>query len=314
MKLWFVPFGSRKLVSPYKVYGGNNRIVDAQPFTMQLRRVMVGPRLDGWPRGDNDVLITTVSNLGSAPPIERVHFYKEELKAQTPLGPFLGRQIYVHDDYKGKTLWLNFKILEVDIDLGDRDEVIEALTGFANSMGAVFPAILPYTAVSSVIIKAANKIISAFEKNQPVIDCPMTFYGPKRFGMPLQKGVYVVFSDAVDGSKFELQDDLLLKWSQDWSGKLSYAVFTVEDVSEVSSDFIDYIVTQRVATLIKQIEKGNPNPVKSSFEFLKETLEGYSIAKDLKRYLELKKKDSKSEPEDELFKRLTDKLKPFLPS
>lgn len=310
MSLWFVPFGSNKLMSPNQVHGDKNRIVNAQTFTIDLRTAMVGPDLDKWPRGKNDVLITTVSCLGNEPLVERVHYYREELKARTPVGPFLGSTMYVCDDYNGKKLWLDLKILEVDMDVGDRNEVIEGLTSFAGALGAVFPSILPYTAAGSIIIKAANKIISAVEKNQPVIDCPIAFYGPERFGTPLQKGIYVLFSEEVDGSQFELQDNLQLKWKNKWDGKLSYAVFTVEAVSDVSPE---YVVSQRVAKLLKQIKDGNPNPVKSSFEFLKDTLEGYSTAKDLKRYLELKAKTTtRTDAEEQLFQRLSDKLEAYI--
>jgi len=78
MKLWYVPFNSVELKPSSQVYGGNgNRILAAQPFTIELRTVMVGPDLDCWPRGDNDVLISTTSKLGIEPKVDRVHFYRE---------------------------------------------------------------------------------------------------------------------------------------------------------------------------------------------------------------------------------------------
>lgn len=215
MKLWYVPFNSVELKPSYQVYGGDgNRVLAAQPFTIELRTVMVGPDLDRWPRGDNDVLISTTSKLGTEPKVERVHSYREELTAQTALGPFLGRTIYLCDDYNGKsTFWMELKVLEVDQDLGDREELVNAFTQMADTVGAVFPAALPYTAAASILAKASHNLIKVFEENKAVIECPITFHGPSRVGTPLQLGTYVAFSDEVDGADFELAPDFLLCFS-----------------------------------------------------------------------------------------------------
>ena len=79
---------------------------------------------------------------GSAPIVERVDYYKEELEAQKAIGPFFGRSIHVCEDYDGdESLDLELKILEIDEDLGDREEVANAFSQVAATAGAVFPAI-----------------------------------------------------------------------------------------------------------------------------------------------------------------------------
>ena len=315
MKLWYVPFNSAELEPSYQVYGaGGNRILAAQPFTIELRTVMVGPDLDRWPRGDNDVLISTTSKLGIEPKVDRVHSYREELAAQTTLGPFFGRTIYLCDDYDGKsTLWMELKVLEVDQDLGDRKELVNAFAQMVDAVGAIFPAALPYTATASILAKAGHNLIKIFEENKSVIECPMTFYGPGHVGTPLQEGMYVAFSDEVDGTDFELELDFKLKWKAgaQWTGDLSYAVFTIERVQDYPSE---YIISQRVAKLLTQLDRGNPKVIKSGFEFATETLRGYSVYKDLDRLKKLDKKSNRTLEETARLEQLREKLAQYLPS
>jgi hypothetical protein len=315
MKLWYVPFKSAELEPSSQVYGADgNRILAAQAFTIELRTVMVGPDLDRWPRGDNDVLISTTSKLGIEPKVDRVHSYREELPAQTTLESFFGRTIYLCDDYDGKsTLWMELKVLEVDQDLGDREELVNAFTQMAYTVGAVFPAALPYTAAANILAKASHNLIKVFEENKAVIECPITFYGPGRVGTPLQIGKYVAFSDEVDGADFELAPDFKLnrKAGAQWTGDLSYAVFTIERVQDFPAE---YIVSQRVAKLLTQLDRGNPKVIKSGFEFATETLRGYSVYKDIDRLKKLDKKSNRTPEETARLEQLREKLAQYLPS
>lgn len=314
MKLWCVPFNSVELKPSSQVYGGDgNRILAAQPFTIELRTVMVGPDLDSWPRGDNDVLISTTSKLGIEPKVDRVHFYREEIAAQITLGPFFGRTIYLCDDYDGKsTFWMELKVLEVDQDLGDREELVNAFGQMVDTVGAIFPVALPYTAAAGILSKASHNLIKVFEENKAVIECPMTFYGPGRVGTPLQVGTYVAFSDEVDGTDFELEPDFKLNWKAgtQWTGDLSYAVFTIERFQDFPAE---YIISQRVAKLLTQLDRGNPKVIKSSFEFATETLRGYSVYKDLYRLKKLDKKSNRTPEEAARLEQLREKLAEYLP-
>ena len=62
--VWHVNPKTKALVSAYEPPSYAKPLVAAQPFTVTLKTVMVAKDLDGWPRGDNDLLLTTASSLG----------------------------------------------------------------------------------------------------------------------------------------------------------------------------------------------------------------------------------------------------------
>jgi hypothetical protein len=70
---------------------------------------------------------------------------------------------------------------------------------------------------------------------------------------------------------------------------VSYAVvFSVDAVRTVTPS---YLLSERVATLLTQLDRGNPNTPHVSVEFLKGTLDQYSDFKDLGRFRQLSSKD-----------------------
>jgi hypothetical protein len=112
-KVWHIDRSTKKLVSAYAAQPYAKKVVAAQQFSVSLKSVMVADDLDGWPRGDNDLLLITSSSLGEAPKVQRVHYYSEEIKAKTVLKNFYGETMFVCDDYSGTDrLWLEIKVSE----------------------------------------------------------------------------------------------------------------------------------------------------------------------------------------------------------
>jgi len=315
--VWYINRSTKKLVSAYESQPYAKKLVAAQPFSVSLKSVMVADDLDGWPRGDNDLLLTTCSSLGEAPKVQRVHYYAEEIKPRTVLKNFYGETMFACDDYSGTDrLWLEIKVSEVDTDTGERKALTNAFSKLAATSGAVFPVAMPYAALASGVTVAAEKLISALEKNVSAIECPIALYSPDRpdSGMPLQVGTYVVFSQEVDGSEYKFEQGFKIKRVDGKEVGVAYAIFTVEAVKSVSPN---WVISQKVATLLTQINKGNNNSPAGTLDFLKDTLDQYSNFKDLKRYAELKAKGLSNITDEE--KRLLEKiakkdaLKPFLP-
>jgi hypothetical protein len=314
-KLWFVPPGSKELKSPYETDFAAKRIGSADPITVTLRSAMVAEDLEGLFRGDNDILILTSASLGERPLVQRVHYYEEEVPPKTVLKNFIAETMFIWDDYSGMDrLWLEVDIMEIDTDTGERNALVNALTSLAATAGAAFPAVVPYTMAASGIAAAIERLISALEKNVPVVKCPMAFYPPPRSGAPLQTGSYVVFANPVDGSKYRLHSNQELESKSGSAPDKSYVVFTIETVK---ADSPQWLISQRVATLLTQLDKGNPNTPAASIDFLNDTLKQYCNFLDLKRYLELKRKDPNvlRQAEKDLLDRIArrEDLLPFLP-
>jgi hypothetical protein len=318
-KVWFVPPGSQELQSAYEAHSAAKRIENAQAFTAELRTVMVAEDLEGFLRGDNDILVTTRASLGEQPVVRRVHYYEQGLPAGTPLKNFLASTAHLCDDYSGvDRLWLEMDIVEMDTDAGERAALLSAFKALAASAGAVYPQVLPYTAVASGLVGTLSKLLSVLERDDPAIRVPMTLYGPDRPNdPPLQTGRYVVFANPVDGNmwyKLQSNMELVRTAPKDMPADVSYAVFSVDAVRTVAPE---YLTSQRVATLLTQLDRGNPNTALASIDFLSDTLEQYSNFKDLKRFQQLARKDPAmlTQEEKDLMDRLYEReeLLPFLP-
>lgn len=316
-KIWIVNSTTKGLVSAYDIQPTEKQLVAAKPFTVSLKTVMVAEDLDGWPRGDNDLLLTTSSSLGEAPEVQRVHFYAEEIKAKTVLKTFFAETMFVCEDYSATDrLWLKLKVLEIDTDTGERKALTNAFTKLATVAGSVFPVAMPYAGLAAGVAMAIDKLISALEKNVSAIECPVALYPPDRpnAGMPLQTGTYAVFSQETDGTKYLLEPGLTLKRADGKDIDIAYAIFQIEAVKAVSPK---WVISQKVATLLTQIAQGNDKTAAGTIDFLTDTLQQYSNFKDLRRYAGLKEKDPAKLTEEE--KQLMDQigkrgeLKPFLP-
>lgn len=316
-KVWHVNPTTKGLVSAYEVQPYAKRLFTAQPFTVSLKTVMVADDLDGWPRGDNDLLLTTSASLGEAPKVQRVHYYAEEIKPKVVLKSFYAETMFVCEDYSATDrLWLEIKVIEIDTDTGERKALTNTFSKLAATAGAVFPVAMPYAALASGVVPAVEKLVAALEKNVSAIECPIALYPPDRpdAGMPLQTGSYVVFSQEVGGTEYQFEPGLTLKRVDGKEIDVAYAIFTVEAVKSVSPK---WVISQKVATLLTQIEQGNDNSAAGSIDFLTDTLQQYSNFKYLRRYAELKSNDPAklTDEEKQLMEQIAkrDELKTFLP-
>lgn len=312
--LWLVLPQTKDLVSPYEVHEKSKRIEAAQPFTVSMVTVVVAEDLDGILRGKNDVLVLTKSSLGEQPFVERVHFYEEEIPKGHPIRNIFADNVFVTDDYNGTDrLWLELNVLEVDTDTGERKAAIKAFQSLAATAGAVFPAVVPYTFAASAVAGVIEKLISALEKDTNVVKVPFSLHsGAITPGKaPLQTGTYVAFAQPQDPTKYNLQSNGLLTTGNKRSD-VSYAVFNVAPQKQVSPNFV---LNQKVATLLTQINSGNTNAAQGTIEFLNNTLKVYSNFKKLDRFLDLKEKTDLTEKEKALMAEIAkiETLKPFLP-
>lgn len=316
-KVWHINQKTKELTSAYDAKPYATALVSAQPFTVSLKSVMVANDLDGWPRGDNDLLLISQVSLGEAPKVKRVHYYAEEIKPHTVLKDFFGDVMYICDDYSGKErLWLEIRVLEIDTDTGERKVLTNAFSKLAVTAGSVFPVAMPYAALASGVAQATDKLLSALEKNQSAIEVPITLYPSDRpdAGMPLQTGLYGVFGQEVYGEDYQFEKNFTLSRKDGKPVNVAYALFLIEAIKSTSPS---YILSQKVATLLTQIDQGNENCAAGALDFLSDTLHNYSNFKDLQRYEDLKSKTSAdlTEQEKQLMEQIAkrEELKPFIP-
>ena len=312
--IWLVLPTTDKLVSPYQLYPNSRRIVAAQQFSASMTSVVVAEDLDGFLRGKNDVLVLSRSSLGQQPQVERVHFYEDEVPKDEPIKNLLADSVFVCDDYNGKDrLWLEMNVLEVDTDTGERKGAIQAFEALATTAGAVFPAIVPYAFAASAAINVVEKLISALEKDDNVVKVPLALHAdePKPGRAPLQVGSFVAFAQPVDPDRYRLDASGNLS-ENGKPAKISYCIFTVLPEKEVAPEFV---LNQKIATLLTQLQRGNANSALGTLAFLQDTITQYANFKKLGRYRDLLSKQNLSDEEKALMQKIAgiESLKPFLP-
>ena len=312
--VWLVLPESKDLVSPYELYETSRVILTAQPFTVTMVTVVVAQDLDGFLRGKNDILILTRSSLGEQPFVERIHFYEEEIPKGKPINNLFADTVFITDDYSGTDrLWLELNVLEIDTDSDERKAAINAFRSLAATAGAVFPVVASFAFAASSVVSVVDKLFSAFAKDKDVVKVPFALHpgNPRPGKAPLQAGTFVVFSQPQDPAKYKLESNGSLTLNGQ-APDVSYAVFNISPQPQVSPNFV---LSQKVATLLTQIHVGNPNSAKGTMEFLDNTLSEYSNFIKLKRYLELKKKANLTEGEKSLMEHIAqlEELAPFLP-
>jgi len=306
---------TKELVTPYEELPKAKRIVAAQPFTVSMVATVVAEDLDGFLRGKNDILVLSRSAMGDQPQVERIHAFEEEVPKGRPIKNILADCMFLADDYNGlDKLWLEVHVLEIDTDTGERKAAVTAFQSLAALAGGIFPAIMPYAFGASAVVGLIDKLMSILEKDTHVVRVPFAMYpdAPRPGRAPFQAGTYVTFATPQEPAGFKLQSNGLLTTGNKPS-EVSYAIFDVAPAKQVSPK---YVASQKVATLLTQMQKGNSNSPLATVDFLTATLTQYSNFGKLTRYLELKSKDEPSAEEKALMAEIgkLEVLKPFLPA
>lgn len=310
--VWFVPQGQNKLLSAYELHGAP--LNAAQSFSVRLVCFMVSEDLEGLLGGGNDILVRSRAAVGARPMVSRVHYYDEDIPAGKVVGNLISDTLCLVEDYSGsEALRIELDMVEVDTDDTERTAALKSFAELAATMGAVFPALVPYAYPVGAAALLANQLLGALQSNTQVLSAPLVLYpGPPRIGrMVLQQGVYVVFEQPQDVVNYTLGIDGQLKRL----GKNAPVSYAVLEVGLDASQSPEFVQSQKLATLLSQIDKDRQG-AQDALAFLSGTVQAYSNYQKLLRYQELKAKTSRTADEDALMAKIAaiDELKPFLPA
>ncbi len=334
--LWFVPFepgvgyAPGEITSSYDLACGGDTIPRRAPFTVSLRSVHIvlafASLLQRLRR--HDFVVATNTTEGSKPPLRRIHYYQASLTpgAVIRIDDLLSDVVHCTDDYSGERFYTEVEILAVPEDPARREQVVQVLTGLATQAGAAFPVMLPYAAAGAGFAKAVDALWAHTDRTVPLLSCPLELYmhddqvpDQLRDVPVLRAGHYVAFDGDVAGADYLLAEDerLVRADGAPVDPHLAYAVLAVQRADVPSPDFV---VSQRVATLLTQLAQGNlNNPLASSLEFVRDTVGQYSNFGTLRDYHDLLTKQQGGAPltleEQAVMKRIAanPELQPFLP-
>jgi hypothetical protein len=182
------------------------------------------------------------------------------------------------------------------------------------TLGAAFPVLLPYTYIGQGLIGIFDKFMNILERDTNVIKIPFSFYPEKtpRLGRaPLQTGTYVMFSKPERGERFKMASSgLLVEHPTLQPAKISYITFDITMDKIVTPEFV---IGDKMATLLTQIRSGNGTTAPSSLDFLTETITYYAKFKALLRYKELSKKPKKTPEEQERMNKIKEDYPDIFP-
>jgi hypothetical protein len=265
------------------------------------------------------VIVLSKASLGGKPLVERVHFFKQSFDVSQPLRvhDLLSDVILVCDDYNGHdNLDLELQVVTIDTSSTNRDAVFNSFTSLLGTTGSIFPVALPYAAVGAQVLQGLQTLLDATgQRDAARIAEPIKLFPPAtERAKTIRKGRYVVFSVEIDGTACKLLDDGQVDGAA--AAELSYLVFRIEEAKELS---IEFVISQRVATLLTQLKNDEADQpagaLETSLGFLTDTLRAYTSFTDLQRYVELSKEATRTPQEDQQLQRLAQRpdLQPFLP-
>src|SRR5919202_230296 len=218
--VWFLPFdadtGTLQSIftaddAPTDAAGG---IEAGRAFTVSLEVMRLAKRLDEpWyervTHPHTDVLILTSSALGAQPLVERIHFYQPDIDLDKPLlaHDLLSNVIWVCDDYQEHdTFYVELQVVTLGRSDEQRRAALEGFTTLASTAGSIFPVALPFIAVGEGVLAAVNKLWNAAQQRESYrISESLKLFGPHTpRAKTLRAGSYVVLSDALDGTQWQL--------------------------------------------------------------------------------------------------------------
>lgn len=123
-----------------------------------------------------------------------------------------------------------------------------------------------------------------------------------------------MFSKPERGERFKMEPSgLLVEYATLQPARLSYVTFDITMDRIVTPEFV---IGDKLATLLTQIRSGNSNTPSATFDFLRQTITYYNNFKTLLRYRELSNKPHKTPEEEERMQKIEEEypdLKGYLP-
>jgi hypothetical protein len=316
--------GNVLLPGATKYNSGSKSIQKSGMFCVDMRRVFVNISKDG--RNDriehlknlinsvikgndvkntNDLLIVSSFQTGTSPTVQRIHYLMKDKPVNEMMSDFYKTLVCSFGDFKDNHITLQVQVYDID-DHEDIKEFVKNASSMAGNLTGTFPVIAPYIAIGTAVATGITSLISNIEEHDKIIDqnLRLTITKENTGYNILQTGHWVCFEKELPMEKMLVLDPhmaILHKDSREPFIDCSYAIYTIrgEDAAEPNWE-----IDQKVAKLLSELE-GKGNSGKAPVDFLRDTMEGYTAFKKLKRIQQLEKKgNARTEEENSLLTKL----------
>ena len=293
-KQWFVPF--KKLQDEFgvqlnrradsKALEFDDLVKEGDAFTITLESFSIRKNYDDGKSG-NDLLVRSWVRNGNEPTAERIHFFRKDVPEKSVHENLESEHILAIQDYNSNNrLWLSIGITEVDKGLTNDDSLSDTIRGVAQSFGAVFPTILPFSGIASNLIQLLKKVGEDSKKNIEVFRSQIDLYHKSAAEGTLRYGAYVFFNEDVQGAQYKLRDYKLELAANEHGREIlhDYAVVKIVPGVVNSGNSDELLDNQQLATARSKID--SPEHLDSLRRIIKYARE----RQELERYYNLKAK------------------------
>jgi hypothetical protein len=267
---------------------------------------------DGLFKGKNDLIVSTKFRAGENPPVDKVHLLEQEVPERRWVPIVFHPEIWATRDFNPEMGEIGFEVRVYDEDGLDDDEVkvlTSAMAGAASAAAVAFPVLAPYAAFAAGAGTALAKLVDTLDDHDELVRGRIRLSvnkDPNNGYDLLQPGFLICFSSAVDARKISLGQDRRLyakKAEGDWQPfeHLSYVVLRVSREGPSSPQME---LTQKMSTLLSELEAGKGGKSGEALKYLQNTFEAYSTMRRIQRYRDLSQKTQLSTDEKDLLKEL----------
>lgn len=311
VKWWGTPLnlGSTKALQQLnQPFPGESTFAEAEPITVRIRGVMIREDKDALFAKDNDIIINTTFQFGNEPPVQRLHFMKNNVPLAW-VGDFFHDVILSTRDFKDKILTLRIQVYDLD---GVSNELVNGVRMAAASSIVAFPYLALYAGTVAFAAPMLLTLINNLDEHDRILDerIKLEVDAPGTGHKLLQPGYFVCFKEPV-ASGLSLNQDLRIV--TDRGKEFRNSTYVVLEIAREFHVHSQWEIDQKVAKLVAELN-GKGQSGKAALEFLRDTLDGYTKFKKLQRAHALQNKQEISIPEQQLLDEILadQQLAPFL--
>lgn len=286
---------------------------EAQKLSVTMEGAWVRDDHDGFVAGDNDVIVTSKHRVGARPIIDKIHFYRQEVPEKTWIGHFFHPLIFGTDDFRElevEEITLEVRVYDEDSLSDTEGRAIEGVISAGTLAAAVaFPVFAPFSGLAAGLGKTLVRLVDDLNEHDRIVEGRIRLAVNKPQGQGwdlLQPGFLVCFADEIDASSLFLGDDKrVYGGAAQKPVPFEHQSYVVVRVTRDALHAPDWLVDQKAATLLAQLEHGKQTGRPGALDFLRRTFELYTAFSRGRRFRELAANTERTSDEERLFLELS---------
>lgn len=279
---------------------------EAQKLSVTMEGTWVRDSHDGFLAGDNDVIVATKHRAGAGPIVDKVHFYKQEVPERTWIGSFFHPLIYASDDFRPadvQELTLEVRVFDEDSLSAEQGAAVEGVIAAGTlAIAVAYPVFAPFAGLTAGLGRSLVGLVERLDDHDRIVEGRIRLAVNKPQGQGwdlLQPGFLVCFAEEVDASRLFLGQDRKVYGGAPGGAILyEHQSYAVVRVTRDALNTPDWVIDQRAATLLSEIEHGKRDQRGEALGFVRRTFEAYTTLKKLQRLQELEHKPDRTPDEE----------------